>query len=151
MYKMYVDTCQSDGVNPVSNSLYRDIFNTDYNLSFHKPKKDQCLLCNIYHEEKRRNVLTAEREKEYEEHIDRKQEARAEKCKDKRDAQESETGYLFVTTFDMEAVLPTPFDQTSQTYYKRKLNVYNLSVFSLADKRATCYVWTEAEGQKGSC
>ena len=149
MYKMYVDECENDDAAPVSCSLYRHIFNREYNLSFHHPKKDQCLVCNIYHDEKRRNTLTEEREAEYKEHMERKVEARTEKATDKKIAQDSD-GMIHVATFDMEAVLPTPFDKTSQTYYKRKLSVYNLSVFALADKKATCYVWNESEGQRGS-
>ncbi|KAK7474663.1 hypothetical protein BaRGS_00034087 [Batillaria attramentaria] len=93
-------------------------------------------------------MLTSERETEYSEHMERKVESRTEKAKDKKEAQESDN--LYVATFDMEVVLPTPFDLTSQTYYKRKLSTYNLSVFSLADKKAACYVWNGSEGQRGS-
>ena len=57
---------------------------------------------------------------------------------------------LYVATFDIESVLPTAYDPTGQTFYKRKLSVCNLSVFSLADKSAACYIWTEVEGQRGS-
>ena len=44
MHRIYVDECETAGVTPVSCSLYRDIFTKEYNLSFHQPKKDQCLL-----------------------------------------------------------------------------------------------------------
>ena len=30
-------------------SMYRHIFNHEYNFSFHVPKKDQCNLCTKYH------------------------------------------------------------------------------------------------------
>ena len=50
-----------------------------------------------------------------------------------------ENDNLFVETFDLQAVF-TPFDQSSQNYYKWKLSMYNLSVFSLDDKIATCYM-----------
>ena len=53
MHRIYVDECDTAGVTPVSCRLYRDIFNKEYNLSFHRPKKDQCLLCGVYFEEKR--------------------------------------------------------------------------------------------------
>lgn len=29
--------------------------------------------------------------------------------------------------------------------------MYNLTIFSLSDKQASCYVWNESEGNKGSC
>ena len=52
-HKMYVDECETDAAAPVSCSLYcyRHIFNMEYNLSFHRPKKDQCLMCNIYRDD----------------------------------------------------------------------------------------------------
>ena len=31
----------------------RDIFCIEYNLSFYKPRKDQCSLCNIYETRKK--------------------------------------------------------------------------------------------------
>lgn len=67
--------------------------------------------------------------------MERKIESRTENTRDKKEA----------VTFDMEAVLRAPFNQTSQMYYKRKLSVYNLTVFSLADKEVTCYVWNKAK------
>ncbi|XP_070182460.1 uncharacterized protein [Littorina saxatilis] len=148
MYNMYETECEKEGITPVSASLYRDIFNKEFNLSFHKPKKDQCLLCNVYKDAKRENNLTPELEQEYKEHIERKQEARLEKEIDKKAAQERDDTYA--ATFDMQAVLPIPSDPTSITYYKRKLSMYNLSVFSLGDKAASCYMWTEVEGHRGS-
>ena len=37
------------------------------------------------------------------------------------------------------------------SHYKRKFAVYNLSVFSLANKQGVCYLWNETLGQKGLC
>ncbi|KAK7489266.1 hypothetical protein BaRGS_00019518 [Batillaria attramentaria] len=37
-----------------------------------------------------------------------------------------------------------------QLYYKRKLSVYNFTVYSLADGKATCFVWDETNGRRGS-
>ena len=50
----------------------------------------------------------------------------------------------------MEAVLPTPCSNVSLNYYKRKLAVYNLSLFSLGDKACSCFMWDETEGKKWS-
>jgi len=38
----------------------------------------------------------------------------------------------------------------SQLYYKGTLNCFNLSVYSLGDKRATCFMWNETEGKRGA-
>ncbi|KAK7091324.1 hypothetical protein V1264_009019 [Littorina saxatilis] len=149
MYRMYTDLCAKDGVVPVSSSMYRNIFDNEYNLSFHKPKTDQCLLCYQHDEAKQNNTLTETLKQDYEEHQHRKRESRAEKEKDKALAQEDVN--LEVVTFDMQAVLSTPCNQVSQTYYKHKLAVYNLTVYSLASKDGKCFVWDETHGHKGSC
>ena len=75
--------------------------------------------------------------------------ARLEKEKDKIKARGSNK--IVTATFDMEAVLQTPCSKVSQMYYKRKLNCFNLSVYSLGDGKAVNYLWNEIEGQRGSC
>ena len=82
MYLMYVSKCESEDIQPVSDNLFGNIFNTQYNLSFHAPKKDQFVIYFVYKEEKDSNLLTPEREAEVKEHKDRKVEARVEKEKD---------------------------------------------------------------------
>ena len=139
MYRMYVDKCEEDGVVAVSSGLYRKTFNEEFNLSFHHPKKDLCLLCSNYNDAKRSSTLTTELTEQYEQHIVRKIEARQEKERDKILAGEDSTVETF--TFDMEAVLPCPCNQISQTHYKRKLAVYNLSIYSLASREGKCFVW----------
>ena len=57
---------------------------------------------------------------------------------------------LAVITFDLEAVLQTPKSQVSQTYYKRKLNSYNLSMYNLGNGEGTNYFWSEMDGARGA-
>ncbi|CAH1636183.1 unnamed protein product [Spodoptera littoralis] len=45
MYELYQEKCKNASRTPVSINVYRNIFCTQYNLDFHKPKKDQCLNC----------------------------------------------------------------------------------------------------------
>jgi hypothetical protein len=45
MYDLYQLRCQTDGVKHVSEKIYRDVFCKEFNLSFHKPKKDACQTC----------------------------------------------------------------------------------------------------------
>ena len=89
----------------------------------------------MYFEEKKAGPLAAEKEEEHQEHIQRKQESRIEKANDKKEATEKD--WLHVATFDMESVFSTLYEPTGQTFYERKLSVYNLSVFSLAVQPAT--------------
>lgn len=63
--------------------VYRKIFCTEYNLSFHKPKKDLCQICNKYNEKTKTNRVTEEDRDNYNSHIQRKEHARTEKEQDK--------------------------------------------------------------------
>ncbi|KAK7106444.1 hypothetical protein V1264_017700 [Littorina saxatilis] len=149
MYRLFTQDCASEGVVPVSSSIYRQTFVTEYNLAFHKPKKDLCLLCSLYHDAQKNNTVTPELEADYREHQEKKQESRQEKTNDKKLAQENNE--ISVATFDLESVLSTPCNNISQTHYKRKLAVYNLSIYNLASKEGQCFVWDETHGRKGSC
>ena len=129
--------------------MYRKVFCIEYNLSFHKPKKDICQVCNKYNEKTKTNTVTEEDKDNYQSHIQRKENARIlKKQQDKQLAKSNKS--IYVATFDLEAVLSTPCSTVSQVYYKRKLNCYNLTLFSLADKHGTCYIWDETHGQRGS-
>jgi hypothetical protein len=52
MYDLYVKECQQKGKWAVKHHKYREIFCNEYNLSFHVPKKDQCINCNDYNMKK---------------------------------------------------------------------------------------------------
>lgn len=45
MYNLYKEKCDEKSHTPVSLSVYRRIFDHEYNISFHHPIKDQCDLC----------------------------------------------------------------------------------------------------------
>lgn len=149
MYHLYQDKCKAENKTAVSAALYRKVFNEEYDFSFHTPKKDQCLLCFRYHEADHSGTASEELCEEFQQHQERKRKAREEKNKDKIKSQESIKYHT--ATFHLEAVLSTPCSLVSQLYYKRKLSCYNLSVYSLGNHRATCYMWNECDGQRGSC
>jgi hypothetical protein len=149
MDDLYVKECQQKGKRAVKHHKYREIFCNEYNLSFHVPKKDQCINCNDDNTKKEAGTLDSKDEKNHQDHMERKQRGRQEKQKDKEDAQKY--NHIHTATFDLEAVLPTPFSLVSQAYYKRKLSSYNFTVYSLSDGKGTCFLWNETEGQQGSC
>ena len=82
-------------------------------------------------------------------HQERKIQAREQKEIDKKQAQTNSKFY--VATFDLQAVLTTPCCLVSQLYYARKLCCYNLTIYSLGDKRVSCHLWDETQGKRGSC
>lgn len=93
--------------------------------------------------------MTEEVEQRYQEHQERKKRAREEKEKDKKRAKADSK--FHVSAFDLEAVLTTPCSLVGELYYKRKLCCYNLSFYALGSGNASCYLWDETQGARGSC
>ncbi|CAC5401173.1 unnamed protein product [Mytilus coruscus] len=151
MYELYIVQCkdQIPEKDIVSQAVYRKIFNEEYNFSLHVLKKDHCAVCTSYHQRNIEGTLTNDIKKAYNKHQARKIKAREEKKKDKELAKSSPE--LFVGTFDPQAVLQTPCSLVSQKFYMRKLNCYNLSIYNLANNKATFYLWSEVDAQRGSC
>ncbi|MEW8545291.1 MAG: hypothetical protein AB2693_17350 [Candidatus Thiodiazotropha sp.] len=50
MYDLYQEKCKLNSEEPATGFIYRKVFNEEYNFSFHLPKKDQCNICNKYHQ-----------------------------------------------------------------------------------------------------
>ena len=89
MWLLYIDMCRAKCIPTVKQVKCRHIFYENFNLSFYKPKKDQCSLCAQYLRHKNSDYLTDKLKMEYDEHQKRKVEARDEKEKDKQMAQEN--------------------------------------------------------------
>lgn len=133
--------------------VFRRIFETEFNISFFVPKKDQCDLCIKYtnttedpeFDEEDRKYLSLK--DKYDEHLAEKILSREEKKGDKIGA---ENGNVVTAVYDLQAVLTCPRANSSTFYYKSKLNNYNLSVFNFGTKKADCYFWNEVEGNRGA-
>ncbi|KAG8173504.1 hypothetical protein JTE90_027253 [Oedothorax gibbosus] len=115
-----------------------------FNLGFHKPKKDQCKVCECY----RSSSPEYKNEALYNLHIKRKESARLSKDHDKQLAKDDKS--VRAINFDLEAVLNTPKTSTGQVFYLRKLAVYNLTVYNLANKEGKCFLWDETQGRRGA-
>ena len=125
--------------------MYRDIFCTEYNLSFFVPRKDQCLICA------QRNAYVGDNEKTamYENHIRQKDRAQQEKQNDKERCCSGET--CITATFDMESILQLPASEVGPLYYKRKLVLHNFTVYeSVKPNHGFCYLWPETSGRRGA-
>ena len=132
--------------NPVSERRYREIFVNDFNISPFHPKKDQCVLCESW-----KNLSAAEKEsraEEKREHEQNKEDTKNFKADVKSQCKQDPTHCM--ATFDLEAILQLPCGQVSQLYYKRKLVVYNFTVYENPSSMGNCYLWTEVDGRKGS-
>ena len=140
MYRLYKKYCQeNDILHLVKEHKYRDIFLSDFRLKCFCPKTDQCTVCNTYY-----TATGGEKEQlkeSCEEHKVRGKEALTEKAVDK-DKTKADESYHCVT-FDLQAVLTAPFAGDAQLYYKRKLAVYNFTIYDNSSANGHCFLWDE--------
>lgn len=146
LYSDYLEYCKDKDSNPVSFHFYKYIFTSEFNYGFHRPKKDQCDFCTQYHNKTEEEKIKTK--EEYDLHIVRKIEAREQKAADKVRAKQDPKFSVF--TMDMEKILLSPHVLVGQLYYKKKLKMYNFTIFNLKNKIAKNYMWHEAHGTKGA-
>ncbi|KAK3909610.1 UPF0303 protein [Frankliniella fusca] len=97
MYRLYTDWAKENEVaKPASASLYRKVFNTQFNLGFFLPKKDQCETCNRWKhaggQEERRELVQA-----YSTHLNNKKAVKELKQSDHKTASETKCVAFFDT------------------------------------------------------
>lgn len=143
MYDMYKN--EIEGREVASYSTYYKIFKS-FNLSFNRPKKDQCSLCLHY-----REAEDSEKEKLQERfttHIKEKEKIRDIKDKCKNDSQNHPK--VISAVFDLQQVIYLPISNNSKVFYKNRLSNYNFTIYNLGTKGCNCFVWHEAESKRGS-
>ncbi|KAJ0169363.1 hypothetical protein K1T71_015247 [Dendrolimus kikuchii] len=147
MFSLYCEWFDADkyGSKALTKRQYRDILNANFNIGFHKPKKDLCDICHIYNN---KNIPTEEEKSAFLKHQTAKNVARHLKQQDKNEAQTNKE--IIAATFDFEKVLITPHGDVSVFYYKRKLSTLNFTLYELATKEATCFMWHEAIAKRGA-
>lgn len=144
MYELYKEKCNDDARAPVSINVYRKNFATEYNMDFHKPKKDQCLLCNKYHTAKAENSPDLQL---YDMHMTLKDQSRKAKEEDKERANKDIS--FNSITLDLQKVLHMPNSNVSLLYYLRKVNVYNATIYEARSPNdGYCFLWNELNGKK---
>lgn len=142
MYALYVEQQPS---NPVSERFYRDQFNHNFNLSFIKPRKDQCDRCVQF---SIKNNATEDEIEEFNIHRNETNGLKVERDVDRR----QQDPFSIVVCFDLQSVFNLPKGFASSFYYKRKINVYNMTatiIFPNKEKFTYCCVWDEFNNSRG--
>ena len=116
--------------------MYKDIFNYEFNLDYHVPKKDMCDLCERFRMAS--NTEKAAMQATYNLHQHNKNLSR--KNKEEDDKEREKTNSELVTCFDLQQVLNCPKGEASNFYYRRELIAYNLSIYILNTKDASCFM-----------
>lgn len=144
LYKDYKENCIQNKLPFVKEHTYRKIFNSDFNISFFIPKKDQCDQCTVY--KLAEGARKAELEEGYTKHIEEKEKSREEKLKDKQLVSDK----FIVACYDLQAVMTVPNGEASTFYYKSKINCLNFTISELGRDHTECYFWDESEAQRGA-
>lgn len=79
LHRNYTEKCNAKGLPTAKLSMFARIFNTEYNLSFFTPKKDQCELCTAFENAQNKDKETLRLK--YETHQREKQLSRIEKIR----------------------------------------------------------------------
>lgn len=151
MFRLYIGSRNINDKDTASVRQYRDIFNSCFNLSFFKPKKDQCAVCcewdGLNPDEKN---LKPDLKKKYEEHMKNKEHVRELKKNDKEASRVDEGKKTRVLTVDLQKVLYSPTSDVGEFFYKSKLSCYNYTVYDCTKREGHLYVWDQTIGRRGS-
>ena len=79
MHDLYRTGCMEKHKILVTEKVYRQVFCNEYNISFHRPKKDQCVTCNQYKQKDESGNIDESTKHAYQEHQKRKLQGRQEK------------------------------------------------------------------------
>ena len=119
MHRMYL-TQRGNGQPNATIRQYRDVFNTKFNLSFFKPKKDQCPDCLAWKNMTEAEKTNEEAAQKYNTHIDNKKKVKKLKEDDitaaKAGNEEAGSATVRVITFDLEKVLYCPKGENAEFF-----------------------------------
>ena len=146
MYRLYQNWCHENKYRCENYDFYRRVFSTRFNLKFQCLKKDLCSTCSAF---KHKPDKTDSDKEEHADHLKRKEQARNLKQKAKEKAKNEKD--TVAAAFDLEQVLLSPYGQTSDFYYSRRLKNHNFTITEIDNMNTCCYLWHEGECNKGSC
>lgn len=144
LYRIYCKDCEINTQEIVTDTIFREIFNGEYDIGFHTPKKDKCALCT-----KIENLGNEISEAEKLIHIKHIEEKEASYSRFKAH-QELKDVHTVCSSFDLQKVLNTPFGESMLLYYARKYAVFNFTVYESIKQDVYCYTWGESDGKRGS-
>lgn len=134
----------------VNYEYFRNIFNTEYNISFKSPATDVCSYC-ILHKEKVKKTEGAEKQTQM-------TKLRVHKLRAKQfyiALRKAEEGVMKLS-FDCQKKLPMPKLPDQANYYSRQSYVYNFTVCEGCSKTSQnqqntfIYTWSECDFKRGS-
>lgn len=149
VYQHYVEHLKT--INKVNSQLslrvFRNIFRNSFNLGFHLPKKDKCILCENYNNLDTESKKQLHSSEEYQIHLKDKEKCKQIFLEDQKLCKEN-PAYL-CTSFDLQKVLNTPYGKSVTLFYSRKYSFYNESFYESGTRDGFCFLWGEKDGKRG--
>lgn len=153
MYREYVLVSEFRQRTVLSEYMFRDIFNTEFNLAFKRPKTDTCKTCDEINAKMKSLALSLEEMQRQEklklDHHQSVNEKKIEFARDVSDAKKS-NGKIHCYTFDLQKTLETPSLSTNVAYYKRQLWTFNLCIYDEVNEKGYMYMWSENVASRGA-
>lgn len=131
--------------------MYRDIFKSEFNLKFFRPKKDQCARCLSWKNKTPQERTEAALQK-HEKHLLDKEKSNElkrldiEKVKSDEEARKS----TCVLSCDFEKVLQCPKGMNRDFFFASKISVYNFTIFVSGEQIGINYVWDQTVANHGA-
>uniref|UniRef100_A0A6P7G8N4 Uncharacterized protein LOC114339032 n=1 Tax=Diabrotica virgifera virgifera TaxID=50390 RepID=A0A6P7G8N4_DIAVI len=135
--------------NFINRKMYENIFHS-LNITIKKPKKDTCGKCDKLKMKitmcKNEDEIKLLKEELNEHHLQADQE-----YKNKEDDKflTKDNAKMKTITFDLQKCLPTPDLHSGESFYKRQLWTFNLTVHDCDNSQAHCYLWHESLAKRG--
>lgn len=153
MYDLFKEKCKEEDPprTPVSEHVFRSVFNHEYNLCFHAPLQDTCKTCDTLSAKLKACDIESEKHKlmaELELH-QRKADSARKELQDDAARSNTPANDVTVVTFDLQKTLPTPVPSTGIVYYKQQLWTQNFGIHCMNDNVAYMYVWDESVASRG--
>lgn len=152
MYSLYVEKCVESNQSFVKERIYKKVFNTEFNLNFHAPRKDTYQKCDLL--KGKIEACSNEEEKlhfrqSHYLHLQNAKSARNCLAEEQKKAKENPREY-YGFSFDLQKTLPYPKLSVSLAYYKRNMYIYNLGFHKFHDDNVKMYVWDATTASRGA-
>lgn len=149
----------------VSHGSYRQIFNTEFNISFGYPRTDTCSQCDEFSaklkaEEIKRNECTDPNEiikidadikrLKTENRLHKKKASQFYENKKQARLKAKNDSEFEAVCMDFSKNLSCPNVPTNDVYYRRQLSVYSFNIHVLSSSESVFFMYPECSGKKGS-
>ncbi|XP_049764962.1 uncharacterized protein LOC126094559 isoform X1 [Schistocerca cancellata] len=148
----YSEYCKEKQVPAVSESKFREIFVSEFNIGFKLPKSDACSKCDGFLIAINNSELCAEvteKKQQYELHLKKADRGQNMIVSLTALAKENSKEHHMIAV-DMQQTFPTPKLTVAPAFYKRKIRTYNYGIHDCGSNKAYMFLWSEKDGGRGS-